>query len=47
VCHLIGLQNGFGAVGFKWDSQDAIAVVIIDNEDAIVASGGSCHKFAS
>jgi len=44
---LICLQDGFRVlVGFEGGSQNAIAVVIIDNEDVVVASAGRCHKFS-
>jgi len=33
-------------MGFEGDSQNAIAVVVIDNEDVVVAVTGRCHKFA-
>jgi len=34
-------------MGFEWDSQDAIAVVVIDDKDIVVASARGCHKLAS
>jgi len=33
------------AVG-EWDSKDTIAVIVVDNEDVIVARAGWGHKFA-
>ncbi len=47
VGRLIGLQDGFRALGFDGDSQNAIAVVVVDNKDVVVASAGGCHKFSS
>jgi len=46
VSHLVGLQDGFRAMGFEGDSQDAIAVIIVNDEDIVVSSTGWCHKLA-
>jgi len=44
---LIGLQNGFRVAVGEQDSKDTIAVIVIDNEDVIVARAGWGHKFTS
>jgi len=43
---LICLQDGFRALGFEGYSQNAIAVIVIDDEDVVVASDGCHHKLA-
>jgi len=47
VGNLVGGQNGFSVAVGQRDSQDAIAVVIINNEGVIVAREGLDNKFAS
>jgi len=37
---LIGAQNGFSTAIFEGSDQDAIAVIVIDNEDVTVALAG-------
>ncbi len=44
---MIGLQNGFRVVVGERDSKDAITVIVVDNENVIVARAGRGHKLAS
>jgi len=46
VGNLIGGQDGLSTAVGQGDSQDAVAVVIIDNEDVIVAGKGLDNEFA-
>jgi len=43
---LIGSQNGFGTAIGQGDSQDAIAVIIINHKDVVVARDGLYREFA-
>jgi len=43
----IGCQNGIRAAIGEWDSKDTIAVIIVDNEDVVVAKARWGHKLAS
>jgi len=44
---LIGLQNGFRVAVGEQDSKDTVAVIVIDNENVVVAGAGWGHKLAS
>jgi len=46
VGNLIGSQDGFSAAIGQGDSQDAVAVIIVDNEDVIVSGKGLDNEFA-
>jgi len=47
MCSLIGGQNGLRVMVGEWDSKDTIAVIIVNNEDVVVARAGWGHKLAS
>ncbi len=44
---LIGCQDGFRLAVGEWGSKDTIAVIIINDEDVVVARAGGGDKFAS
>ncbi len=44
---LIGCQNGIREAVGEQDSKDTIAIIIVDDEDVVVASTGQGQKLAS
>ena len=44
--YLVGLEDRFRASVGEWDSEDTVAVIIVNDEDVIVTSNGRSDKFA-
>ncbi len=44
--HFIGIKNQIRLLVFEGDSKDGIAIIIIDDQDVIIAIAGGCHKFS-
>jgi len=47
MTNFVCIQDGFRLAVLEWDGNNGIAVIVIQDENVVVASAGGCKKFSS